>query len=85
MKKLFRSRNVSNVGKLCVILLALLLFCSAVPLHAAPIESNGTGKYEITGNDTWGLIGPPTDEEITSVVIHEGASLKLLWNDDYPS
>lgn len=85
MKQLIRSRNVSIVGKLCALMLALVVVCVSAPSYADLIESDGSGKYEITGNDTWGLIGPPTDEEITSIVIHEGASLKLLWNDDYPS
>lgn len=85
MKKLIRGRNVSDTGKLCVLLLALLAFCPVAPLHAALIESNGTGKYEITGNDTWGLLGPPVDEAIDSLVIRDNATLKLVWNDDYPS
>ena len=85
MKKLIRSRNVSIVGKLCALMLALAVVCVSAPSYAALIESNGTGKYEIMGNDTWGLIGPPTDEEVSSLIIYDGATLKLLWNDDYPS
>ena len=85
MKKLIYGRNGSYAGKLCALLLALLVLCPAAPLHAALIESNGTGKYEITGNDTWGLIGPPVDEAIDSLVIRDNATLKLVWNDDYPS
>lgn len=85
MKKLIYSRNVFVVGKLCLLMLALSLLCPTAPSYAALIESNGTGKYEITGNDTWGLMGPPTDEAISSLIIREDASLKLLWNDDYPS
>lgn len=85
MKKLIRGQNASYAGKLCAFLLVLLVLCPAAPLHAALIESNGTGKYEITGNDTWGLLGPPVDETIDSLIIRDDATLKLVWNDDYPS
>ena len=78
MKQLIRSRNVSIVGKLCALILALFVLCISVPSYAALIESNGTGKYEITGNDTWGLIHPVNgDDEVESLIIVQGASLTL--------
>lgn len=78
MKKLFRSRSVLVVGKLCLLMLVLSLLCPTAPSYAVLIESNGTGKYEITGNDTWGLIHPINgDEEVSSLTIIPGASLTL--------
>ena len=78
MKKLIHSRNVFFVGKLCLLMLALSLLCPTAPSYAALIESNGTGKYEITGNDTWGLIHPINgDDEVSSLTIIPGASLTL--------
>lgn len=87
MKQLISSRNVFVVGKLCLLMLALSLLCPTAPSYAALIESNGTGKYEITGNDTWGVGDPliSKDEEVSSLIINEGASLTLQWPDEYTS
>ena len=87
MKKLIHSRNVFVVGKLCLLMLALSLLCPTAPSYAALIKSNGTGKYEITGNDTWGVGDPliSKDEEVYSLIINEGASLTLQWPDEYTS
>ena len=78
MKQLIRSRNVSAVGKLCALILALFVLCVSAPSYAALIESNGTGKYEITGKNTWGLNHPVNgDDEVESLTIVPGASLTL--------
>lgn len=79
MKKIISSRSVLGVGKLCLLIIALAILCAVAPSYAALIESNGTGKYEITGNDTWGLMGPPTDENISSLVVEKDATLNLVW------
>lgn len=78
MKKVIRGRSALVVGKLCALILALSCLCASAPSYAALIESNGTGKYEVTGNDTWGLIHPINgDDEVASLTIIPGASLTL--------
>ena len=84
MKKLIRGRNVSGIGKLCALLVAMFILCSGVPLHAALIESNGTGVYEVTGDDIWGVYPPHIDGEVSSIAINEGASLTLRWGGTSP-
>ena len=84
MKKFISGRNVSGIGKLCALLVALFILCSGAPLHAALIESNGTGVYEVTGNDIWGVQPPHIDGEVSSITINEGASLTLRWGGTSP-
>ena len=84
MKKLIRGRNVSDTGKLCALWVALLILCFGAPLHAALIENNGTGVFEVTGDDIWGVQPPHIDGEVSSITINEGASLTLRWGGTSP-
>lgn len=85
MKKLIRGQNVSVVGRLCAVMLALLLLCAAAPSYAALIENNDTGEYVITGDDIWGVRAPYRgDNEVSSIFINEDASLTLRWDEDPP-
>lgn len=85
MKQLISSRNVSIVGKLCAVMLALSLLCTAAPSYAELIENNYTGEYVIAGDDTWGVRAPYRgDNEVSSIFINEDASLTLRWDEDPP-
>lgn len=85
MKQLISSRNVSIVGKLCAVMLALSLLCTAAPSYAVLIENNYMGEYVITGDDTWGVRAPYRgDDEVSSIFINEDASLTLRRDEDPP-
>lgn len=63
---------------LCLFVAVALCFVSSVS-HAGIIGSNGTGRYEISGNHTWGL--STEDEEVSSLTVNTNSCLRLLWGE----
>lgn len=74
--KLITSNFQSRLSK---ILLLFVLLALSVSAYADVITSNGTGKYVITGDDTWGL--SMQNETVSSIAVNKGANLALRWSD----
>lgn len=83
MNNTVRGCESLSVIKVWICLLAAVTLCLVSSVsYAGIINNNGTGKYVINGEHTWGL--NTRDETISSLVVNDGSSLRLLWGEAEP-
>ncbi|MDO4561233.1 MAG: hypothetical protein Q4C86_09800 [bacterium] len=83
MKNTVRGCGSLSIIKAWICLLAVVTLCLVSSVsYAGIINSNGTGKYVINGDHTWGL--NTQNETISSLIVNNGSSLRLLWGEAEP-
>ncbi|MDO5115271.1 MAG: hypothetical protein Q4D58_04160 [Synergistaceae bacterium] len=84
MRNVVRGHDSLSVVKVWICLLAAVALCLVSSAsYASIINSNGTRRYVINGDHTWGLWNIQ-DEAISSLTVNDGSSLRLFLGEAEP-